>query len=102
MIYGISNKNYLQGVSPLTVIYNIQNTQIWVVTQEFLFTFYNHRKINFHLEVSEDNLNYILCPKILKFSKRAVSTSGISNFFKIEKIAMNDFSYYKMPSPDRF
>ena len=29
----------LQGMSPLTVIYNIQNTQIWVITQGFFSYF---------------------------------------------------------------
>ena len=57
----------LQGVSPLTVIYNIQNTQIWVITQEIFFIFRNHRKINFHLKVSEGNLDHILCPKMHNF-----------------------------------
>ena len=28
----------LQGMSPLTVIYNIQNTQIWVITLGFFFS----------------------------------------------------------------
>ena len=27
----------IQGVSRLTVIYNIKNTQIWVIIQEFFF-----------------------------------------------------------------
>ena len=57
----------LQGVSQLTVIYNIQNTQIWVITQEIFFIFRNHRKINFHLKVSEGNLDHILCPKMHNF-----------------------------------
>ena len=57
----------LQGVSRLTVIYNIQNTQIWVITQEIFFIFRNHRKINFHLKVSEGNLDHILCPKMHNF-----------------------------------
>ena len=57
----------LQGVSRLTVIYNIQNTQIWVITQEIFFIFHNHRKINFYLKVSEGNLDHILCSKMHNF-----------------------------------
>ena len=57
----------IQGVSRLTVIYNLKNTQIWVITQEIFFTFHNHRKINFHLEVNEGNLNHMLCPKMPYF-----------------------------------
>ena len=47
--------------------YDIQNTQIWVITQEIFFIFRNHRKINFHLKVSEGNLDHILCPKMHNF-----------------------------------
>ena len=54
----------LQGVSQLTVIYNIQNTQIWVITEKKILTFHYHRNITFHLKVSQDTFNHILCPKM--------------------------------------
>ena len=68
----------IQGVSRLTVIYNIQNAQIWVMTQEFFFTFFTHGKINFHLKVIDDNFNNIFCPKMLILDK------GSFNFWDIK------------------
>ena len=76
---------YLQGVSRLTVIYNIQNTQTWVITQEFFFTFHNHRKITFHLKVSEGNLNHISCPKLHNFRIGQLQLQGIQISAKYEK-----------------
>ena len=92
----------IQGVSPLTVIYNIQNTQIWVITQENFFTFHYHRKINFHLKVSEGNLDHILCPKMHNFGIGQFQLLGYQISSKFKKIAMNGFTCYKMPSPDHF
>ena len=72
----------------------------------------DHRKKNFNISLPQEyNFSFEgesghfkshIMSKNALFSKRAVPTSGISNFFKIEKIAINGFSCYKMPSPNRF
>ena len=49
------------------MIYNIQNTQIWVITEKKILTFHYHRNITFHLKVSQDTFNHILCPKMHNF-----------------------------------
>ena len=75
----------LQGVSPLTVIYNSQNTQICMITQVNYFTFHYHRKINFHLKVSEDNLNYILYPIMQNFQIGQFQLLGYQSSAKLKK-----------------
>ena len=55
------------GVSPLTVIYDSQSAQICFMTLVNYVVFHYHRKMNFNLKVSEDNLDYIMYPKMQNF-----------------------------------
>ena len=72
----------------------------------------DHTRKFFHISLSQENKfsfegesghfkSHIMSKNAL-FSKRAVPTSGTSNFFKVEKIAMCGFTCYIMPSPDHF
>ena len=71
--------HYIQGVSPLTVIYNIQNTQIWVITQENFFTFHYHRKKNFSFEGESGHFKSHIVSKNVELSE-------IDNYFIITKM----------------
>ena len=84
------------------MIYNIQNTQIWVITQEQIFTFHYHRKINFHLKVSEAILGYILCPKMQNFWIGQFLDLLDIKFLQIEKIVKNGLHVIKCHHPTIF
>ena len=50
----------------------------------FFFTFYYHRKIYFHLKVSEVILYNMLYQKNVKVSVKAILTSRISKYWKLK------------------